>query len=35
MFQKMEKIARLVFYTAWEIANRPGRLKVDVGQEDK
>lgn len=33
MFQKMEKIARLVFHTAWEIANRPGRLKVDVPQK--
>ena len=32
MFTKMEKIARLVFYTAWEIANREERLKVDVPQ---
>ncbi|MCF8275463.1 MAG: M28 family peptidase [Flavobacteriales bacterium] len=30
MFQKMEKIARLIFHTAWEIANRDERLKVDV-----
>jgi hypothetical protein len=30
MFQKTEKIARLVFHTAWEIANREGRLLVDV-----
>ena len=30
IFQKMEKIARLIFHTAWEIANREERLKVDV-----
>ncbi len=30
MFDKMEKIVRLVFYTAWEVANRDERLKVDV-----
>ena len=30
MFQKTEKIARLIFHTAWEIANRDERLKVDV-----
>lgn len=29
-FEKMTKIAKLTFYTAWEIANRPQRLKVDV-----
>lgn len=29
MFQKMEKIARLIFHTTWEIANRDERLKVD------
>jgi hypothetical protein len=28
-FPKMEKIGRLVFHTAWEIANREERLKVD------
>lgn len=28
-FPKLEKIARLVFYTAWEIANREKRLFVD------
>lgn len=28
-FPKLEKIARLVFYTAWEIANREERIKVD------
>ena len=30
MFQKTENIARLVFHTAWEIANREKRLVVDV-----
>ena len=29
MFHKMENIARLIFHTAWEIANRDERLKVD------
>jgi Zn-dependent M28 family amino/carboxypeptidase len=29
-FAKMEKITRLVFFTAWEIANRTERLKIDV-----
>ena len=33
MFDKMETIARLVFYTAWEVANRDGRLKVDVSND--
>ncbi len=28
-FEKMEKITRLVFYTAWEVANRNEKLKVD------
>jgi len=28
-FEKIEKIARLVFHTGWEIANREGRIKVD------
>ncbi len=28
-FRLAEKTARLVFFTAWEIANRPERLKVD------
>jgi hypothetical protein len=28
-FGKMEKITRLVFYTAWEIANRDERIKMD------
>ncbi|MCB0587334.1 MAG: M28 family peptidase [Phaeodactylibacter sp.] len=29
-FGKMAKIAQLVFYTAWELANREERIKVDV-----
>lgn len=29
-FEKMEKIARLVFYTVWELANRDKRIEVDV-----
>ncbi len=33
MFDKMETIARLVFYTAWEVANRDERLKVDVSND--
>jgi len=28
-FKKMEKITRLVFFTAWELANRNERIKVD------
>ena len=28
-FQKMEPRARLVFYTAWDLANRDGRIVVD------
>lgn len=28
-FSKMEKISRLVFYTAWELANRPDRIKLE------
>ena len=28
-FDKMEKISRLVFFTAWELANRDERIKVD------
>jgi hypothetical protein len=34
MFQKTENIARLVFHTAWEIANRENRLVVDVVQKE-
>lgn len=29
-FEKMEKIARLVFHTAWELANRDKRIEVNV-----
>jgi len=29
-FDKMAKISQLVFYTAWELANREERIKVDV-----
>lgn len=29
-YEKMAKIARHIFYTAWEIANRTERLKVDL-----
>ena len=32
-FQKMEKITRLVFYTAWELANREERIKVDSNKK--
>ncbi len=28
-FNKMEKITNLVFFTAWELANRPDRIKLD------
>lgn len=28
-FPKMEKIARLIFHTAWKVANRDKRIKVD------
>ena len=29
-FVKMQKIATLIFYTAWELANREKRIEVDV-----
>jgi len=32
-FEKMETIGRLVFHTAWEIANRDKRIVVDVKQK--
>lgn len=32
-FNKMEKITRLVFFTAWEIANREKRLVVDSNKK--
>lgn len=30
MFEKMEKIGRLIFYTTWELANRDERIEVNV-----
>ena len=33
-FGKMEKIARLIFYTSWELANREERIQVDVTNKD-
>ena len=33
IFPKVEKITRLIFYTAWELANRENRIKVDVKEE--
>lgn len=35
MFQKTEKIARQIFYVAWELANRKDRIVVDVPQQKK
>ena len=32
-FDKLTKITRLVFYTAWELANTEERIKVDVQEE--
>ena len=29
MFDKVEKITRLVFHTAWELSNKPKRLEID------
>lgn len=34
-FEKMEKITRLVFYTAWDLANRNDRIVVDVKNDFK
>ncbi len=34
-FETMEKRARLVFHTGWEIANRAERIKVDQIKEEK
>ena len=34
-FQKIEKISRLVFHTAWELANRNERIKLDPGKSTK
>ncbi|RNI23488.1 M28 family peptidase [Rufibacter latericius] len=32
-FQSAEKVARLVFYTAWDLANRTERIKVDSNKK--
>lgn len=32
-YQALAKRAQLAFYTAWDIANRPGRLRVDVSNK--
>lgn len=32
-FNKMEKITRLVFFTAWHVANRNERLKIDARKD--
>ena len=34
MFDKMEKIGRLIFYTTWELANRQERIKVNLIDKD-
>jgi len=34
MFDKMEKIGRLIFYTTWELANRTERIRVNVEDKD-
>jgi Zn-dependent M28 family amino/carboxypeptidase len=34
-FDKMEKIARLVFYVTWELANREKRIEADKGEKVK
>ena len=34
-FAKMEKITRLVFFTAWDLVNRDERIKVDVVNDFK
>jgi hypothetical protein len=33
LFPKYQQITRLVFHTAWEVANREGRLKVDSNKQ--
>jgi hypothetical protein len=33
MFDKMEKIGRLIFFTSWELANRDERIRLNVKQE--
>jgi Zn-dependent M28 family amino/carboxypeptidase len=34
-FEKMAKIGKLAFYTAWEIANRDERIKVDKSSKSR
>ena len=33
-FEKMAKVAKLIFHTTWELANRDERIKVDVFEEE-
>lgn len=33
MYEKMSKVAHLIFYTAWDVANRPARLVVDKSND--
>jgi Zn-dependent M28 family amino/carboxypeptidase len=32
-FNKMEKISRLVFFTAWQLANQTDRIKIDSSKK--
>jgi len=32
-FDLLQKTARLVFHTTWELANRPERIKVDSNKK--
>ncbi|HEX7413506.1 MAG TPA: M28 family peptidase, partial [Bacteroidia bacterium] len=32
-FTKMEKISKLVFFTAWQLANQTERIKVDASKK--
>ena len=32
IFSKMEKITRLVFHTAWDLANRNERIQLNVSE---
>ena len=33
IFESAEKVTRLAFYTAWELANRENRIKVDSNKK--
>ncbi|NQX90558.1 MAG: M28 family peptidase [Flavobacteriales bacterium] len=35
MYDKLSKVAQLIFFTAWELANRDDRIKVDVTNDFK